>query len=610
MKTRHRGSARTLAILHRIQSTITMSTHTTETRYELPQDTLFTRLLTLASHASNSQKPAIVDLNTEPPTRKSLAEVLSDAIHLRAHIYSKLSPAAVSALSSKTEEVYIHLLAPGGYEFTVGILAILSLGAACSPLSVVQPVSELSYYARKSRAVAVVSASTAYAIGQKLADEITSTTKSGFAHVSVSSITGRHGRSSLPFIEPSQIVIGHTGYADLNGPGIVIFTSGTTGPPKAAVLPRASISDGALSFAEQLGLSSEDTLLHLLPVHHATGIWVSFFPFLQSGCTIEFKPGSFSPEWTWNRWLKGGLSHFSGVPTIYMRMMRYYQDNITKLTEMEKHRYAEGARKFKVMMCGTSALPKPINDFWTSVRRGRKIVQRYGSTEMGIVFNMPFEGNEDVPDGSVGEVTLGVDVKLSAKPGKEGEVLVKSFNQFSKYLHDPQATEAAFDENGYFCSGDIARKEGKYYFIVGRASVDIIKSGGYKISALDVEREILALPYIMECMVVGVSDEEFGQRVGCVITIRDDETANRFLEERGRSRHSLKLDDLRKDIRERLAGYKLPTLLRVVPGELPKSGTGKVQKKTLGPAYFPVEYATDPGVQVWNRRRSLPQSKL
>ena len=201
---------------------------------------------------------------------------------------------------------------------------------------------------------------------------------------------------------------------------------------------------------------------------------------------------------------------------------------------------------------------------------------------------------------------------------------------FAKYLGDPEATAKAHDKNGYFKTGDskslkdeyspklklnavVARREGKYYFIVGRASQDIIKSGGYKISALDIEREILALPYIAEVFVVGVPDEEFGQRVGAVLTLHEEESSrHEFKATYGDSAFNYTLDDLRKDLKSRLAGYKMPTLMRVVEGDLPKTASGKVLKKKLGAQYFPEDWSTIPEVQSWRQRKGLGdvQAKL
>ena len=372
---------------------------------------------------------------------------------------------------------------------------------------------------------------------------------------------------------------------------------------KGSVMRRSFVFDCALEIADHYRLSQSDVMLHVLPVHHATGVGINFFPFLIAGARIEFRSGGFDEAWMWERWKEGAadsrrrLTFFSGVPTIYMRMRRHYERTLSKLPVKELSRYTAGARQFRACLCGTSALPKPINDFWTTLMQ-KRIVQRYGATEFGAIFKVHLS-DENVPDGSVGEAASGVDVKLSE--GDEGEVLIKSPHMFCKYLNDPEATAKSHDENGYFKTGDIARREGKYFFIVGRASLDIIKSGGYKISALDIERELLGLPYVGEAMVVGVADEEFGQRVAALISLQDDELTEVFKDGGGGGdlELGLTITKLRRDLRDRLAGYKMPTLLRIVEGELPKTATGKVQKKILGPEFFPVDYHTCPDVQQW-----------
>ncbi|RMZ90016.1 hypothetical protein DV736_g2760, partial [Chaetothyriales sp. CBS 134916] len=561
----------------------------------LPADPLFTRLLTNA----HKPKPKVVIRDVNTNVEKTAADLLSDVLNFRRVLKTTLSKEAMEEISHG-REVIISILAPGGYEFAVGILAVLALGAVASPLSPAMPVKEAAYYVSKARSVAVVVSSSFLKLGVDLEGEICRTKSSLFIAVPIQRYT--EGAK----VSPKSIKISSNKYVDPNAAGFVIFTSGTTGPPKAAVLRRAAITDGALSFAQQIGLTEDDTSLHLLPVHHATGLWVSFFPLVQTGACLEFKSGSFDPEWTWNRFRRGGITIFSGVPTIWMRLMQYWNEHILKLPSSEIEAYRAGINKLRVCMCGSSALPQPIDNFWAKLRNGRRVVLRYGSTETGVVFNMPVENNADVPDGSVGEATLGVDVKLSG--GDEGEVLLKSSQMFSKYLDDPVATKKAHDEQGWYKTGDIARKEGPYYFITGRDNVDILKSGGYKISALDVERELLSLPYIGEAMVVGVPDDEFGQRVAAVVTLRKDEAAQTFYREHNRDSTKLNIDDLRADVRSRLAGYKLPTLLRIHQGEIPKSPTGKVQKKILGPELFPPgKYTESPEVQIWSGRR---QSKI
>lgn len=369
------------------------------------------------------------------------------------------------------------------------------------------------------------------------------------------------------------------------------------------MLRRGYIHGASRNVVDLFRLTPRDTLLHLLPVHHVTGLAINVLPFLLAGSCIEFKSGSFDPSWTWKRWRDGctgtapPLTIFSGVPTIYQRMMRHFESRIATLSTSEQDPYVKGANQFRIMVCGTSALPRPVSSFWEEMRHGKRILTRYGSTEIGAALRVrPEDG--DVPDGSVGRIAAGVELKLVDQEthleGDEGEILVRTPDLFAKYLHDPEATIENFTSDGYFRTGDLARREGPWYFIVGRASQDIIKSGGYKISALDVEREILALPYCGEVIVVRVPDQEFGERVGAVMTIRE-----------GHSLRHLSIDRLRQDLRQHMASYKLPTLLRIVDGELPKTASGKVLKKVLGPQLFPYPgWDTDEEVQIWRPQSS------
>lgn len=278
--------------------------------------------------------------------------------------------------------------------------------------------------------------------------------------------------------------------------------------------------------------------------------------------------------------------------------MRWFQNQRKSLSQSDAQAYLDGARQLRACVCGTSALPKPVADWWSHALR-KNILLRYGASEIGAVFKVHLN-DLDAPDGSVGPVFSGCDIRLSE--GDQGEILVKSPGMFSKYLYDPKATAACHTEDGYYKTGDIARRDGTgYYFIMGRASVDIIKSGGYKLSALDIEREILALPYVAEVMVVGVADDEYGERVAAAVGLKTERDSSP--EDRQHLRKDLTLEQLRQDLRSRLAGYKLPTVLRVMPDELPKSATGKVMKKVLGPRLFPPKTEL-PEVQVWRASKS------
>lgn len=437
---------------------------------------------------------------------------------------------------------------------------------------------------------------------------------------------------------PFEMVISSARHLDDNAPGVVIFTSGTTGRPKGAVMRRAYPHETALAIGEGYDVTHTDVLLHVLPVHHTTGLQTSFFVFLVAGACIEFKR-AFDPAWVWRRWLAGGLTVFSAVPTILLRLKWHYERQIAPLPQVERARYDAAANQFREIMCGSSALQDPVQEFWTSLRGGRPILTRYGATEFPGYLKVP-TGARNLPKGCVGLPVPGVEVKLVSTEGDnhnddnsadEGELLVRSPYMFSKYLFDTAATKAAHDAHGFFKTGDILRREkakgpntssstnGKYYyFVVGRASVDIVKSGGYKISAVDVERACLALAYIDEVAVLGVDDEEFGQRVAALVVLKTpasipaSTSTPTSTSTPVQPKPTLTIERLRDDLRPSLAAYKLPTLLRVVHGELPKGGTGKVQKKMLGPKLFPSHWRSVKEVQAWDssKGRKNGEAKL
>jgi malonyl-CoA/methylmalonyl-CoA synthetase len=376
---------------------------------------LFGRLLGLAHR--NPKKIAIRDLNLQ--CNKTLLEILSDTLELRRALRETIDPSALEAID-RGEERYIAILAAGGYEFTIAILAVLALGAAAVPITTVLPVEEATYFINKSKAIAVLAQSTAMTLAQGLEKAIIQSSDAEFRVIPI--------KPSIFNPVNHNIMISSNRYPDGNSAAVIIFTSGTTGPPKGSVMRLAYVYDGAMAVAEHYHLNESDVMLHVLPVHHATGLGVTFFPFLISGSTIEFKSGGFDESWMWNRWREGAqhqskrLTFFSGVPTIYMRMKRYYQRTLCKLPASELAGYIAGARQFRACLCGTSALARPINEFWTELMQ-KRILQRYGATEFGAVFKVQM-GDKDVPDGSVGGRMPGIDVKLSN--GNEGEILVKS----------------------------------------------------------------------------------------------------------------------------------------------------------------------------------------
>ncbi|OQU94401.1 hypothetical protein CLAIMM_00760 [Cladophialophora immunda] len=527
---------------------------------ELPGSLFFIQLLNHATQAVAT--PLIKDL--KEGIQRSAIQLLSDVVQLRQVIRAALPPAALQQLQDGLP-LYLTIVAPGGYEFVVALLAVLSLGAVASPISHLCPLKEACYYVQKAQSRAVIAATISLKQARALARETSKTTDPSFTCIPVQQGLG------LQEFHWSQFTIENR-FRDPNAPGLVIFTSGTTGPPKAAVIRAGSLDQGTITLADQLKVTRSDSMLHVLPVHHATGVWISLLPFLLRGACVHFKSGTFDSQWTWDYFKQRKVTHFSGVPTIYMRMMHHYQASLAKLPRVERDQYTASTAQMKACLCGTSALPRPVDEFWMSMLGGKRIVQRYGSTEAGMVLNMPCGPLEqrEISLGSVGCAAPGVDVKLSE--GTTGEILVKSYNAFLGFLNDPESTAKAHDPDGYYVSGDLAQR--------------------YPPSTSN--EKYCPLPYIKEVSVVGVPDDEFGQRIGAVVQLRSDQ-----------GMENLKLDDLRADLRKNLARFKHPTLLRVIDTELPKSVTNKAVKKMLGPLYFPENYRSIPEVQVWKHTSKL-----
>jgi acyl-CoA synthetase (AMP-forming)/AMP-acid ligase II len=228
----------------------------------------------------------------------------------------------------------------------------------------------------------------------------------------------------------------------------------------------------------------------------------------------------FDAKAVWNRWLSSHLPQvtlFMCVPTIYARLITYYD---ASLASTQSSKVVSACQKFRLQICGSAALPSPLKRKWEKISGGVVLLERYGMTEIGMALSNGYEPEKRI-DGSVGWALPGVQVRLVTTDGSNkdittttdnepGEIQVKGDNVFLEYWRNPEATIKEFTKDGFFKTGDIAISSQSHqgaFFIQGRASVDIIKSGGYKISALDVERELLSLESIDEVAVVGLDDE-------------------------------------------------------------------------------------------------------
>jgi malonyl-CoA/methylmalonyl-CoA synthetase len=234
----------------------------------------------------------------------------------------------------------------------------------------------------------------------------------------------------------------------------------------------------------------------------------------------------------------------------------------------EQRRRSEGARQLRLMMSGSAALPVRMLERWEKIT-GHTLLERYGMTEIGMALSNSLHGERR--SGFVGVPLPGVQVRLVDEKGTPvagstgGEIQVRGPSVFLEYWQRPDETRAAFDD-GWFRTGDMAVVERKAYRIRGRMSVDIIKTGGYKVSALEIEEVLRRHPSIVECAVVGVADPEWGERVSVAVELCEGQR--------------LSLEELQRWAKAELAPYKVPRALEVA-GALPRNAMGKIIKPAV-----------------------------
>jgi len=340
---------------------------------------------------------------------------------------------------------------------------------------------------------------------------------------------------------------------------LIIYTSGTTGKPKGVLHTHRSLAAQCTTLCGAWGWSQSDRILHTLPLHHVHGIVnAAYCPLSVGGC-IDFMP-KFSPSAVWARLMEGRTSVFMGVPTMYALLLSAY-DAMAPDQQAAARRAAAGLR---LTVSGSSACPVPIMKRWKELS-GQYLLERYGMTEIGMALSNPYQGGERRP-GSVGQPLPGVQVAVAP----DGELLVKGPMLFTEYWGRAQATRDAFDGSGFFRTGDTVAVDAGTgcYAIQGRTSVDILKVGGYKVSALDVEGALLEHPGVAEVAVLGVPDEVYGQVITAVVAAKDPAAAAGLP------------DALRAHCATRLAPYQAPKRYHPVAA-IPRNAMGKVNKVEL-----------------------------
>ncbi|GAT29565.1 AMP-binding enzyme [Aspergillus luchuensis] len=506
----------------------------------------------------------------------------------------------------------------------VTFLAVLASNAVAVPLAPSFAVPELRYILDHSEALVLISS-------RKLATKAREVLTDGLTKPPLFYQFERAGHAPT---EANEVTL--CDFSDLLSGGMMLFTSGTTARPKGVVLSLANLTAQANSLLEAWQYVPSDRLLHVLPLHHIHGTVNALLTPLLAGSSIEFMyPFNASSVWArlaapflqptaanGNSYINieeaAGdpkdvtnlpITFFTAVPTIWSRLLRDYESLSPEMQKACKE--AVSPRYLRLNISGSAALPKPIRDGWQELSGGNLLLERYGMTEVGMALSCGLEDIDRV-DGSVGWPLPSVEARLMeiddetgsqaviphgaeidpvSRKERIGEIQLRGPTVFEGYWHNDEATARDFTADGWFKTGDIATRcmipgsglgksgswaQGPAYFIRGRRSVDIIKTGGEKVSALEIEREILALPQVEECVVVGLPSEAWGEKVAAVIVLSDQSRND------GKP---LSLQDLRDALKRRIAAYKVPQDMETV-GMLPRNAMGKVNKKELTASVF------------------------
>jgi len=345
---------------------------------------------------------------------------------------------------------------------------------------------------------------------------------------------------------------------------LMIYTSGTTGRPKGAVSTHGNLQAQVTALVEAWGWSRDDHILLTLPLHHVHGIVNVLTCALWSGACCQIL-SSFDAADVWERIARGDVTLYMAVPTLYRRLIGAWE----AADERTRERWSHGARALRLMVSGSAALPVPTLERWQEIT-GHRLLERYGMTEIGMALSNSLSG-ERTP-GQVGAPLPGVQVRLAdpddhpVTEGRPGEIHVRGPSVFKEYWRQPKETEDAFTRDGWFRTGDLAIEEAGSYKILGRISQDILKSGGEKISALEIEDVLRTHPYVIDCAVVGIEDPEWGERVCAAVEAREGADPD--------------LEALRAWARDRLAPAKVPKNVIVVD-TLPRNAMGKVTKAAV-----------------------------
>jgi malonyl-CoA/methylmalonyl-CoA synthetase len=428
-------------------------------------------------------------------------------------------------------------------------LAAVRAGAVYLPLNTAYTLNELDYFITDAEpSLLVCDPSKAEGIGAI-------TAKVG-AKVETLGADGRGSLTDAAATANAEFATAVRADGDL---AAILYTSGTTGRSKGAMLTHDNLASNSLTLADYWRFTNRDVLIHALPIYHTHGLFVASNVTLFARASMMFLP-KFDPDLIIK--LMARSTVLMGVPTFYTRLLQ--SPSLTR----------DSTKHMRLFVSGSAPLLAETHREWFA-RTGHAVLERYGMTETNMNTSNPYHGDR-VP-GAVGHPLPGVSVRVTdPETGKElpretvGMIEVRGPNVFKGYWRMPEKTKAEFRDDGFFITGDLGKIDNEgYVHILGRGK-DLVISGGFNVYPKEIESEIDAMPGVVESAVIGVPHADFGEGVTAVVVC--DKSA------------SIDEAAVLKALDGRLAKFKMPKRVIVVD-ELPRNAMGKVQKNILRDTY-------------------------